>query len=568
MKIAALKKEDFSIRNLGRVIRGYRFAVAQIEGGHIAREHTFRLYDSNDRLCGYSSQAISFPVSSDDATRMATFLLRIEDKRFYQHKGLDWRAVFRAALCNIQNARIVQGGSTLSMQLIRNTLIETSPSFLRKAVEILLARKMERHISKQEILRLYCEQVFMGGSLRGLQSAAVYIYRKPIAFLSNDELFGLLGLLRSPGQFTPYNSIRKYEERQKFIYYSLTGESIPNFFPPNPICVNVPRRVRISRVAKYQVAALTNHPASLKRVGVTMRSHLQKRMDDNIHKEFVSRKSSDMCAIILDNSTGELLAESSWHNGKETDFSPMLEGRMQPGSTFKIFALIAAIEQGFSLDTPLFSAPFCSEYIKNAGGIPWSVRNYGGIYRGEISLLRAFVSSDNCAFARLAEMLDSNRLLSVYQKFGLISGKASNPSIVLGATRKGVSPVRLALAYQAIARCGVIRQRYRMLRYAEFADGNILWTPPDRREEVAVINTHVAEVAQHALRAAAHSYGMPLLYAKTGTTDNWRIIAAYSDQLTGIFAETKKIFSSNPHEQGDDKNVPIFRRLANKMLLY
>ena len=107
-----------------------------------------------------------------------------------------------------------------------------------------------------------------------------------------------------------------------------------------------------------------------------------------------------------------------------------------------------------------------------------------------------------------------------------------------------------------------------MLRYAEFADGNILWTPPDRREEVAVINTHVAEVAQHALRAAAHSYGMPLLYAKTGTTDNWRIIAAYSDQLTGIFAETKKIFSSNPHEQGDDKNVPIFRRLANKMLLY
>lgn len=568
MKNAILKKRDFSVLNLGRVIRGYRSASAQIKSGNIAHDRTFRLYDKNDRLCGYSSQAIIFPVSPDDAARVATFLLPIEDKRFYRHKGLDWRAVARAAVRNFQSARIVQGGSTLSMQLIRNTLIETSPSVLRKVVEIFLARKIERHLSKQEIIRLYCEQVFMGGRLRGLQSAAFYIYRKPIASLSDDELFGLLGLLRAPEHFTPYNSARKYQERQRFICHFLTGRSVRDLRAPNPICADVPRQVRVARAAKRQVRELTNSPSSLRKVGVTVQPSLQKIADDAIREESSNRQKTNICAVVIDNSTGELLVESSWRDGKETDFSPMLEGRIQPGSTFKLFALIAAIEQGFSLDTPLLSAPFCSEYIKTTGGVPWAVRNYGDIYRGEISLLSAFVSSDNCAFARLAEMLDTDRLLSVYRKFGLLGGNAPYSSIVLGTTKKGISPVRLALAYQAIARGGVIRRQCRLLRYAEFADGSILWTPPDHRKEVAIIDANVAEIAQYALRAAACSYGMPQLYAKTGTTDKWRTIVAFGDKMTAIITESKSIFSPAPHEQGYGKDVPMPRRLINKMMDY
>lgn len=563
---AILNSADFSVRNVGRIIRGYRAAVSQIQNNDVAREHTFRLYDSGDRLCGYSSQAIVFPVSPDDAKRVAAFLLQLEDRRFYRHKGVDWRAIARAAVRNFQNARVVQGGSTLSMQLVRNTMIETSPSFLRKAVEVALARKMEKYFSKDEILRLYCEQVFMGGRLRGLQSASVYIHRKPLAALSDGELCGLLGLLRSPEYFTPYHSAKKYGKRRKFINRLLECEDAQNTRSPNPIRVNVAPRVRISRAAKRSVRDLANESRDLKKVGVTVRSDLQKQMDAALGEESAKQKDAGMCAVILDNNTGELLAESSWRGGKETDFSPMLEGRIQPGSTFKTFALVAAIEQGFSLDTPLLSAPFCSDYIKNAKGVPWSVRNYGGVYRGEISLLRAFVNSDNCAFARLAEMLDTDKLAETYRKFGLVDDDAAYPSIVLGATRKGVNPVRLALAYQAIARGGVIRQQCRLLRYAEFRGGEILWTSRNGRDESMVINADVAESTRYALRAAAHSYGMPLLWAKTGTTDAGRVIVAFGKKTTGVFANMQAIWSPSYQERGVSKDIPWPLRLFNKMV--
>ena len=131
-------------------------------------------------------------------------------------------------------------------------------------------------------------------------------------------------------------------------------------------------------------------------------------------------------------------------------------GKIRPGSTFKTFGLIAALEQGLPLDLTLPSAPFISSiYYSDHLHSPWKVRNYAHRYHGRLDLVTALALSDNTVFARLSEMLSPTQLVSVYKRFGLVSDAESNPGIVLGGTRKGASVLQLVTAYAAIARGGI-----------------------------------------------------------------------------------------------------------------
>ena len=567
-RLPVLEKSDFSVHNFGRILRGYRVATKRIAQAEIARECSFRVYDQTDGFWGYSSSDIVMPVSIADAVRLAPFLLHLEDRRFYQHGGLDWRAFMRATVCNIRKGRITQGGSTISMQLVRNTLIEPHHSLLRKGVEIALARNIERRFTKDEILRLYCEQVFLGKGLRGFQSAAFFIYRKPIANLDNAEICGLLGLLRMPSRVNPYQSRAMYRHRQKFVSRLLLEHEC-DCPEPNPIRVSLMPRPRISRAIRREIKATISHKIlSIKRVGTTLNSSMQKSMDALLYQASFFKNVAAVSAIVLDNKTGGLLAESAWERGREMEFSPALDGLIQPGSTFKTFALIAAIEQGITLDFPLMSMPFRSECIKDAGGSPWNVRNYGDVYRGEISLQNAFVCSDNCAFARLAEMLNYDRLSSVYRRFGVLADdEPAYFPIVLGSTRKGVSMTKLAMAYQAIANNGILRPRFNLVKYVESRNEGLAWTCPYRQEDMkTVISAENIVPIQRALRAAAHSYGMHDHWGKTGTTDSGRVLVAFGKKMTCIIFEARATVFPSQHERGDNKNVPFFRRIVNKLV--
>ena len=565
-RLPVLLKSDFSVWPPARLLRGYHRAAEQIARKDIARECSFRVYDQADKFWGCSSSEIIMPVSNADAARLAPLLLRLEDRRFYRHGGLDWRAFARAAVRNIRGGRIAQGGSTLSMQLTRNTLIEPSRSFLRKAVEAALARKIERQFDKEEILRLYCEQVFLGERLRGFQSAAFFIYRKPIASLRDEEICGLLGLLRAPGRFSPYRSAPTYRRRQEFVTRILTGKTCDSA-QPNPVRATLTPRPRISRAVRREAEKITgDKTAPIKRAGTTLDAGLQNNMDAMLSAASLDADVSSVSAIVLDNKTGGVLAESAWRRDREMEFSPALDGLIQPGSTFKTFALLAALEQGIPLDFPLLSAPFQSECIKDSRGTPWTVRNYGGVYRGNIPLLRAFVASDNCAFARLAEMLDNDRLFSVYRKFGLLGGESAYAPIVLGATKNGVSMAKLALAYQAIANNGVLRPSIKLTRYVESRAGELAWRGAEREQDMKIVASaeNVADV-RRALRAAAFSYGMPGHWGKTGTTDSGRVLAVFGEKTTAVVTGFRLWLNPAPHERGYDKSMPIHLRLANKL---
>lgn len=546
--IPVMKKEDFSIWKIPFLVRGYRQSIKRINNGKISRDRTFRIYDKANKFLGYSSPDIVMPVSNSDAVRVTKFLLDLEDRRFYLHHGVDFHSVMRAAFRNIQAGRIVQGGSTLSMQLVRNTLIETNRTFLRKGIEMVLSRKIEKKFSKQEILRLYCEQVFMGKHIRGIQSASFFIYRKPIAKLNDEEIFGLLGMLRAPQKFSPYQSQDTYRTRQKVICKILKGTTSKNRRQINPVRINVQAYPHIARTAlRKSDSIITDKSTVIRRVGTSLDFALQKHVNHLIGNASKLTNSA-ISAIVVENKTGSILAESSWQAGVRTDFSPIIEGVIRPGSTYKTFALIAALEQGYSLDMKLLSAPFYHQETSNGSkNTPWIVRNYNGIYKGEISLRDALVFSDNAVFARLTTLLDHEKLFAVYRRFGLLGDAIPYPSVVLGAVRGGINPINLVTAYQAIANNGVIRAGGTALtKYIEFDDGGLSWEAGKQIEDTKIVidSEHVLPI-QNALQAAACSYGLPHLKGKTGTTSQGGILVAFGEKATSFICQARQriIFS-------------------------
>ncbi len=560
--MSVIKKHDFSLRHPLRVYRGYVRSKKLIESRKIGSEFSYRTYWSNDDFMGYSGREVILPISEKNLRRLEPYILKLEDKNFYKHSGQDWRAFIRAAIHNFREGKIVEGGSTITMQLVRNTLIEADSSFARKLVEILLSRHIERSFTKNDILQMYCEQVYMGRRLRGFESASIFIYRKKLHKLSDLELCGLIGLLRSPRAFNPYSI--NYSKRQRFIsnlfLNSDSSSKAPNPVNSKSICSQ--RFTEHIKVDRTRIFGVSN--AWPQSVGITIDKKYQKHVD-NILRGQSSLYSCPLSAIILCNKSSRILVDSTWDNGQQIDFSPSLQGRIQPASTFKIFALISALEQGFPLQLPLMSAPFTSMHFCNSTGKPWHVRNYNDVYRGIIPLIYAFATSDNCAFANLAEILDIQKLYSTYRKFGLLDETTPYPSIVIGTIQKGISPLKLALAYQSIANFGQIFDHASIVRYMKFQDTTIAWSRSQKCCPIPDISYQVFSDSRKALRFAATSYGLPGLLAKTGTSAHAQILASCSDKLTVLLMKWRSHFQNpNPHIS---KSTPTLIGLIKKFLL-
>jgi membrane peptidoglycan carboxypeptidase len=267
--------------------------------------------------------------------------------------------------------------------------------------------------------------------------------------------------------------------------------------------------------------------------------------------------------IILSTATADVLGEAAWESGHDAQFSPAYFGSLQPGSTFKTFALLSALQQGISLAQPLMSAPFESSCYRASGTSPWRVRIYANVYRGVISLKDAFKYSDNSAFARLVEMLDTDQLFRLYKGFGLYTGRQVSPAIVLGGHKGGVSLLSLVAAYRAIAN-GASYIHPRIIQHVEFGDGSFLWFP--RSSETQLVREYeTIRDLQLALLNAGPSLGGIKQAGKTGTTRTGSLLATYNDQIASVIW----VGYERSIAEGDPKAVSAtmaFERFMNKLL--
>ena len=514
---------------------------------------SFHILNAQDRPIAISDGYLRYPAAPGELLRLQPIIVAIEDKRFFRHFGVDFRGVIRAATKNISHLRIVQGGSTITQQLVRNTLLVPERSLLRKVLEVILAIKVEKHYSKHEILDLYCNHVYLGNGIRGFPAAAKIIYRRKLASLNNAQVIGLIGLLRTPTKTYPDGSTQNFVKRQRKISNILTGKSSQydcEGIKPNPIDIRNHRSPRLTSIVKSELIRTTAYmPTDVRRVGLTLDSLVQTALNDSLREISKSADVIHVAGIVLSTSTANVLGEAAWESGREAQFSTSYFGAVQPGSTFKTFALLSALEQGISADQLLESAPFESSRFKTKNNAVWSVRNYANKYRGMVTLRDALKCSDNTAFARLTEMINVDHLFDLYQSFHLCERGQASPALVLGGHRDGINLLSLASAYMAIAR-GCVYRRPRIIQYVQFFDGT--FQPfPKSPDEVILKDYAVIRATQDALTYAGPALNGITLSGKTGTTSAGSIVAGYNDRIAAAIW----VGYGKPMPEGDPKAI-------------
>jgi membrane peptidoglycan carboxypeptidase len=332
---------------------------------------------------------------------------------------------------------------------------------------------------------------------------------------------------------------------------------------PNPIDISNHRNPRFTRIVRAELSRSGRALTGVRRVGLTIDRNVQHALRKSLQEAAVAEDVTHAAGIAVSLKTGDVLGESAFEFGREAESSPSYFGTLQPGSTFKTFALLSALQQGISLDDKLVSAPLESLCFVRSGSTPWRVRNYADTYRGELSLLEAFRYSDNTAFARLVEMLDTDALYRTYQAFGLGEINMASASIVLGGHKYGVNLLNLVAAYRSIA-VGGNYARPRFLQYAELADGSLAWFPRAAVQPL-VSDFRALRDLQRALLDAGPVIGALRYAGKTGTTRTGSLFAGYSDEVAAAIW----IGYGKPAKEGDPKAtgaLGVFQRLMHRLV--
>jgi penicillin-binding protein 1B len=483
-------------------------------------------------------------------------ILSIEDERFYHHYGVDPVSILRATWINLRNAGVVQGGSTLTQQLMKNFFLTDERTLSRKAKEAVMALVAERKYSKNEILENYLNEIYMGqrGSqgIFGVSEAAKFYFSKSLAELTVGEIAILAGLIRAPNRLSPYRSAEAATARRNVVLAKLLDDKIitPKQYNAG-IKEPVLRRelVKVTNDAPYYADFLRRELAENYsnavltteglRIFTGLDLHLQKLAErtlaDGLKKleetyATLRRKREDDrlegAIIVMRPQTGEIKAMVGGRNYQSSQFNRGFQAKRQPGSVFKPFVYLAALtsnsENGtkFNPVTMLDDSPFTWNYENQE----WKPANYNDEYFGLVTFRRALEKSLNAATVRVAREVGIRRVRDMAQRLGIESSLPLLPSLALGGVE--VTPLEVAVAFSTLANNGV---RTRPLAVKQVTDpgGRVLEKRDVRVEKV--LSPQVAFMINHLLKGvldrgtaeSARRLGFTRPAAgKTGTTND------------------------------------------------
>ncbi|MGH7896762.1 MAG: transglycosylase domain-containing protein, partial [Candidatus Binatia bacterium] len=410
-------------------------------------------------------------------------VLAAEDRRFFEHHGVDVRGVFRATLANLRHGRVVQGGSTLTQQLVKNFFLTESRTFKRKITEAMMALLLEIHYSKVQILEAYLNEIYLGQrGARGIfgvwEGSEFYFGREP-RDLSVGEAAMLAGLIRSPGNLAPAKNPGPARRRRDEVLRALRdggdltdaehaaalAEPLPERLPM-PLGTVAPYFVDFVRGAldsQYSQAVLASEGF---RIFTTLDPALQYQAEEAVSRGLGALEKSyprlkrggerlEGCLLAIQPHTGEIKAMVGGRSYEQSQFNRVTDARRQPGSVFKPIVFLAAFEaeeqeglRRFAPTRRVLDEPFTWSY----DGRSWSPENYKHDYRGEVTLRQTLELSLNAATARFAEEVGLSRIRDMAVRLGFPENLPAVPSLVLGAVE--VTPYEVAEAFATIANLG------------------------------------------------------------------------------------------------------------------
>jgi penicillin-binding protein 1B len=485
-------------------------------------------------------------------------ILAIEDERFYRHFGVDPVALTRAMWVNFRSGAVLQGGSTLTQQLVKNFFLGSERTMSRKLKEAFMALIVERNYSKNEILENYLNEIYLGqkGSqgIYGIWEASQFYFSKPLTELSVGEMALLAGLIRGPNNYSPYRSVEAATKRRNVVLAKLLEDNIISRQQYEAsLNETLPHRqlIKVTNDAPYYVDFLRRELAENYsndvltteglRIFTSLDLHLQKLAERSLSEGLkaleakypalrrrAEEDSLEGAVVVIRPQTGEIKAMAGGRNYQKSQFNRVFQAKRQPGSIFKPFVYLAALMYGadngrkFTAMTKVDDSPFTWEYDRQE----WKPGNYNDEFFGTVTLRRALEKSLNSATARIAREVGIRRVRDLAQRLGIQSSLPAVPSLALGAAE--VTPLEVAVAFSTLANNGV-RTRPLTVKQVLDPEARVLEKRDVRVEKV--VSAQMAFLINHLLKGvldrgtadSARRAGFTRPAAgKTGTTNDYK----------------------------------------------
>ncbi len=479
----------------------------------------------------------------------ANAVIATEDRRFYEHPGVDPWGLLRAAIANLRSRRFVQGGSTLTQQLAKNLYLSSERTVARKLEELALAIWLEARLSKADILELYLNRVYLGSGAYGIDAAAHRYFGKSARNLSLAESALIAGLLKAPSKYSPLTSPDIARVRARLVLTQMRRAGFITADEELSAAANVGTIAQATPAdhngADYAVDyVLDELPATALSaddfeviVETTLDAKLQTRTAEIVARQLAVRgaalRASQAAVVVLDREGG-IRALVGGRSYAASQFNRAVKAERQPGSAFKPFVYLAALEAGMKPDSIVEDLPL------SVGG--WAPRNHSGEYRGAMTLRTALARSVNTVAVRLALKVGPQRVAAVAHRLGIKSALGKDASLALGTSE--VSLVELTGAYDVLANGGHDATPY-VLRRVFTRHGRVLYVhkPPSPKPIIALANVgamnemlNAALVTGTGRRAALQRHPAA---GKTGTSQGFRDawFVGYTAHLTaGVWA--------------------------------
>lgn len=461
-------------------------------------------------------------------------IIATEDKNFYHHAGYDLFGLARSIVANVMAGRVVQGASTITQQLSRILFLNNERTFNRKIKEFVIAARIEKSISKDQILEMYLNNVYLGSGAYGVEGAAQIYFNKSVKQLTLPEIALIAGLPQAPSVYSPFNNIKKAEKRRnqvlkrmykmRFItkdeYLNAKKEGIKLNHMPNVYTYNKAPYFCDYVMRELEKLGFDEEDISQGgyKITTTLDYNTQLAANDaliNNMNAYGLRADKNQAAVFVYNHVnGKILAYAGGKDYSKSQYDRITQAIRPPGSAFKPFVYAAALEKGITPNDIVEDMP-----VKIGN---WSPKNYGNKYRGNIPVYTALMVSSNVCAARMIEYTGIRPVIQLVRMLGITTPIEYDYTIALGSN--GVKLFEFTRAYGAFANGGYKVEPYAVERI-EDSKGKVIYEAPTTKP-VKVMNLSTASQMTSMLKTVisngtgrAASIGKPAA-GKTGTTDD------------------------------------------------
>jgi len=429
--------------------------LPETESIQISRQPSITFLDKDGRIIASYGDIYGKSIKYNNLPEnLINAVIVTEDKRFFNHYGVDIKGVLRAIYVNLKERRIVQGGSTITQQLAKNLFLTPERSFTRKLHELILSLWLELRFSKKQILSIYLNRVYLGSGTYGVQAASEKYFNKKVEDLNLYECAVIASLLKAPSRYNPIANKKLSQERASLVLENMAKSQMISKAKVKEAKYNNKRYSKFTTPPKStryfidwllpRVKAYVGEINEDLIVRTTLDVKLQKIAEDSLNKVTENFPSADQSALVSLNLDGGVISMIGGRDYGDSQFNRVTQAKRQPGSAFKLFVYLAGLENGFAPDDLVVDSKI------DING--WSPKNYKDKYIGEVSVKDAFSNSINTVAVKISEDIGREKVIKMAKLLGITSPILNSPSLALGTSE--VNLLELTAAYDVLANNG------------------------------------------------------------------------------------------------------------------